>query len=217
MAKVTAKAKKPERRQPSQARGQQRVEMILQTAERLFASEGFERVSTNQIAETAEIPVGSIYQYFKNKDAILLALVDRYRGAFAQQLIDIAADLQSMSIATLVDQLIDTSVAFGHAHESFSLLLLQAQPGTPLEAADLQLQSGMFSLIESVIRARAPWISREDSAAYAAIAQTLQRATIVRVLTESRNGNVAFAQRLVEESKRMQVAYFEKLLTDGGQ
>lgn len=69
----------PMRRRPQQMRGQRRIEAILDAAERLFATAGYEATSTNQIAAEAHTPIGSLYQFFPNKEAILRALVARYR------------------------------------------------------------------------------------------------------------------------------------------
>ena len=57
------------RRTPKQKRGQQRVEQILDAAARLIVAEGYENVSTNAIAKEANTSIGSLYQFFPNKDA----------------------------------------------------------------------------------------------------------------------------------------------------
>jgi len=66
------------RRTPKQKRGQQRVEQILDAAALLAVSEGYENVSTNAIAKEAKTSIGSLYQFFPNKDAVYLALAQRY-------------------------------------------------------------------------------------------------------------------------------------------
>jgi len=65
------------RRLPVQKRAKERVERILDTLATLLVEKGFDGVSTNLIAERAEIDVASIYQYFPNKYAILCALAER--------------------------------------------------------------------------------------------------------------------------------------------
>ncbi len=63
---------------PSQARGKERVRIILAAALKTFQERGFVSATTNEIAERAGIPIGSLYRYFPNKDALLLALTDLY-------------------------------------------------------------------------------------------------------------------------------------------
>ena len=53
------------------------VSLILEAATRVFIEEGYEAASTNKIAEKAGISVGSLYQYFPNKEAIAAALYDQ--------------------------------------------------------------------------------------------------------------------------------------------
>ncbi len=66
------------RSQPKQKRGQMRVEAILNAASEVFAEAGYEQATIIQIAARAETSVGSMYQFFANKEAILKALVERY-------------------------------------------------------------------------------------------------------------------------------------------
>ena len=62
------------RKQPVQARSRQLVADVLQAAVRVLEREGAERFTTVRVAETAGVSVGSLYQYFPNKQAILFRL-----------------------------------------------------------------------------------------------------------------------------------------------
>lgn len=66
------------RRQPTQERSRFTVASILQAAAELIAAEGFDRASTNRIARRAGVSIGSLYQYFPNKEAILGALLEKH-------------------------------------------------------------------------------------------------------------------------------------------
>ena len=57
------------------------VDAILGSAGRLFAQLGYARATTNRIAGTAGVSVGSLYQYFASKDAIAVELLRRYRAS----------------------------------------------------------------------------------------------------------------------------------------
>lgn len=67
---------KAARRQPTQARGKERVRVILAAALELFKERGIEEATTNEIAERARIPIGSLYRYYPNKDTIIVALTE---------------------------------------------------------------------------------------------------------------------------------------------
>ena len=72
---------KPMFTQPKQKRGRQRVDAILNAASELFAEVGYESATIIEIAARADTSVGSMYQFFANKEAILFALVERYVAA----------------------------------------------------------------------------------------------------------------------------------------
>lgn len=71
-------------RQPRQSRGIQTKEKILDTAYELFCKKGYYKTTTNEIARTAGVSIGSLYSYFKDKDTILLEILDRYNESFAK-------------------------------------------------------------------------------------------------------------------------------------
>jgi AcrR family transcriptional regulator len=66
------------RKLPKQKRGKQKVNMIMRTAARLFSEQGYESTTTRHIADQAGLPIGTIYQFFRNKKEILLALAEFY-------------------------------------------------------------------------------------------------------------------------------------------
>lgn len=66
------------RKLPKQARSGATVEAILEAAAQIFERHGYAAGTTNRIAARAGVSIGSLYQYFPNKDAILLALVHRH-------------------------------------------------------------------------------------------------------------------------------------------
>ncbi|MFF1920095.1 TetR/AcrR family transcriptional regulator [Streptomyces sp. NPDC058221] len=74
------------RRKPRQVRAELTRERILAAAAHVFAEYGYAAGTTNRIAERARISIGSLYQYFPNKDAILAELLVRHidRGTWEQ-------------------------------------------------------------------------------------------------------------------------------------
>jgi AcrR family transcriptional regulator len=69
------------RKVPGQARSQETVSVILEASARILESDGLRGFNTNAIAERAGVSVGSLYQYFSNKDAIVLALIGSFEEA----------------------------------------------------------------------------------------------------------------------------------------
>lgn len=67
-----------QRRRPVQARGHERAELILHTAQKMIGERGNDAVSMRQIAAAAGVPIGSVYQYYRDKNAVLLAIMEQY-------------------------------------------------------------------------------------------------------------------------------------------
>ncbi|MEU1305176.1 TetR/AcrR family transcriptional regulator [Streptomyces shenzhenensis] len=69
------------RKQPRQARAELTRQRILTAAAHVFAEYGYAAGTTNRIAEQARISIGSLYQYYPNKDAILIEMLTRHLDA----------------------------------------------------------------------------------------------------------------------------------------
>jgi AcrR family transcriptional regulator len=71
------------RKTPTQARAQATYDRIVQAGTRVLVQHGYAGASTNRIAAEAGVSPGSLYQYFPNKDAIVVAVVERFADHFA--------------------------------------------------------------------------------------------------------------------------------------
>ena len=69
------------RRRPVQGRSRATVDAIVEAAARVLARFGYAAATTNRIAERAGVSIGSLYEYFPNKDSILAALLERHTEA----------------------------------------------------------------------------------------------------------------------------------------
>ena len=66
------------RKSASQERSRQTVDALLEATARVLVKEGYDRASTNRIAEVAGVSIGSLYQYFPSKEALVAAVIDRH-------------------------------------------------------------------------------------------------------------------------------------------
>lgn len=70
--------KAPSRRAPQQARSRAMVDAILDAATAVLRAHGYDDTTTNRVAEVAGVSVGSLYQYFPNKQSLVTALIARH-------------------------------------------------------------------------------------------------------------------------------------------
>lgn len=74
--------RKNERREPKQSRSIEMKEKILDSAFQLFCEKGYYKTTTNEIAQRAEVSIGSLYSYFKDKDTVFFEILDRYHDKY---------------------------------------------------------------------------------------------------------------------------------------
>ncbi|NQU08869.1 MAG: TetR/AcrR family transcriptional regulator [Candidatus Abyssubacteria bacterium] len=72
-----------------------RMDLILDSAEKLFVEKGFTNTSINDIAEAADFSRTSIYQYFSGKEEIYLRILERYTGLLTRSVIKATADVST--------------------------------------------------------------------------------------------------------------------------
>ncbi len=86
------------RKQPNQRRSQATVETILAAAARVLTKHSLAGFNTNRVAEVAGVSVGSLYQYFANKESLVAALIDREQERLALAVEDTVKDCAGKSL-----------------------------------------------------------------------------------------------------------------------
>jgi AcrR family transcriptional regulator len=66
------------RKQATQDRARATVDALVAATARLLVREGYDRTSTNKIADAAGVSIGSLYQYFPSKEALVAAVIERH-------------------------------------------------------------------------------------------------------------------------------------------
>jgi AcrR family transcriptional regulator len=90
------------RKQPRQARSQATVDAIFEATIQVLLAEGLPRLTTIKVAERAGVSVGTLYQYFPQKQALLFAVLQRHLGATSAMLVKAAESAHGASIAEMV-------------------------------------------------------------------------------------------------------------------
>lgn len=140
------------RKKPRQQRACATWDAILEAAAQLFGEQGYVATTTNKIAERAGVSIGSLYQYFPNKDALLVALAEQHLEDTAAELQKTFAELHRLQpeLEQTVRRLVEATVAL-HAHDpQMHRLLFDLTPRTPETAARLRELEGRLSVAVAV-------------------------------------------------------------------
>ena len=188
------------RRLPSQKRARERVERILQAAKALIARDGSDAMKMSELAERAEVSIGSLYQYFPDKSAVIRMLAEQYNA--------VGRDCISQSLAGVRDlaglrQAFDELIDIYYAQFLEEPVMCDIWSGTQADKAlqDIDLADARVNgavLAEALIRAR-PDADPAQSRTAAFLAIHLGEATMRLAIAVDRAEGAA----LVEAYKAM--------------
>src|SRR5687768_11528476 len=100
------KTSKSLRKSPKQGRSKVLVDAILEAATRILKKAGYNKTSTNWVAEAAGVSIGSLYQYFPNKDSIVSFLIDQSIRTYVQQTVKKLSANQAATVQTATESFI---------------------------------------------------------------------------------------------------------------
>src|SRR5437762_14158570 len=94
------------RKNASQERSRATVDALVEATARILVRQGFDKASTNRIAEVAGVSVGSLYQYFPSKEALVAAVVERHQQEIMQTVRGELADVLAQPVEQAVRKLV---------------------------------------------------------------------------------------------------------------
>ena len=122
------------RKSPRPARSRATVDALLVATTRVLAEHGYEKTSTNRIAKVAGVSVGSLYQYFPNKDAIIGALVELHVERLHQVFAGTLAGVADAPLEVAARALVDAVIAIHRANPALNRVVLEQVPRMGLAA-----------------------------------------------------------------------------------
>lgn len=197
---------------PTQARSRERVRRILDAADELLAEEGVVAFTTNQIARQAGVPVGSVYRYFPDKEAVVEALALRYWSDF-EDLVAAAAEIDERDPLSDPGAVVLDALAAGfRARPGFLALWYGGLRTEQVRDATRPTRSAIAASIERILRVHWP------------DAPAPLRVTVARMVVLAGDGLLREAFRLdrrgdpqlLHESKLMLDAYIAERLDHPG-
>lgn len=163
------------RKRPRQQRSERTRDQILEAAVQVFAQHGYTHGTTNRIAELADISIGSLYQYYPNKDAILIELAGRHLDAGVAATAD---RLKAGMIASVEDAIRDIIAATidNHRHdpEFLRVLIEQAPRSHQLMAKVAERQQESVQAMKNLLAGQPEVVVNDKDAAARLIVLTIE-------------------------------------------
>jgi AcrR family transcriptional regulator len=206
-------ARKPSlkpRKPASQTRSRLTVDSLVEATARILVKEGYERASTNRIAQAAGVSVGSLYQYFPGKEALVAAVVDRHMrevmDLMRESLAKVAMQPMDAAVRELVAAMLDAHRIDPKLHRVLAEQVPRMGGTGNVEAIDREVHA----LVRGYLEARKDElrVPDPDIAAFICVStvEALTHAAVIR--------NPAFledrADTLIDEATRLVVRYLRR-------
>lgn len=137
----------PPVRVPQQSRSRALVARVLQSAAELFASEGYEQTTTNRIAAAAGVSVGSLYQFFVDKHAILDALQADWAERLGREL-DASLRVEDVRpIPEIVDEVLEVHARLDREQPGLLAVLLTTRGSRQVTSTRDAIQARLEQII----------------------------------------------------------------------
>ncbi len=201
------------RKTPVQARALETRSRILDAAARVFSLHGYAAGTTNRIAAEAGLSIGSLYQYFPNKDAILVTLVRAHVTEGTEAVlaaVEQARRLPGEDLAGRVQAIVDAVVGVHAGDPALHQVLFEEAPRPPELLDELRaLEDGAVHVAAELIARRPPAdLTHEDEMTARMVVTTIE--SLVHRLVATRQPRVA-----VDDVRREVTAVVVRYLAGG--
>jgi AcrR family transcriptional regulator len=116
------------RKDASQARSRATVDALIEATARILVREGFERASTNRIAAAAGVSVGSLYQYYPSKEALVAAVIKRHNRGLMAVVRAALADVEALPVEIGARRLVAAAIAAHRVDPKLHRVLAEQTP-----------------------------------------------------------------------------------------
>jgi AcrR family transcriptional regulator len=166
------------RKAPRQQRSQAMVELILKAAARVLSRESLAGFNTNRVAEVAGVSVGSLYQYFPNKAALVTALIGKTHADFAAALDRLMRVSNGATLADTLDAVAELAIAQQYADPLFAAALDHEERRLPLENQLQEFGARMLGMVATLLARHADELPPDLPRSAAADCMTITRALV---------------------------------------
>jgi AcrR family transcriptional regulator len=129
------------RKHPQQGRSRETVDALLEATAQLLVRDGIEKVSTNKIALKAGVSIGSLYQYFPSKEALIAELLDRHYNEMSRITKEAMTIHWGQSLAVIIRETVRAMVSLHAANPKLHAVLQDLIPSVGKQSKLGQLHS----------------------------------------------------------------------------
>lgn len=198
------------RKHASQDRSRATVDALVEATARILVREGFDKASTNRIAEAAGVSVGSLYQYFPSKEALVVAVIVRHNEELMRIARGALAEVASLPIPKAVRRLVTVAIEAHRVDPKLHRVLAEQLPRTGrLENIEV-FNREFYTLFKRYLEAHRDELRNLDLdvAAYVCVT-SIEALTHNAVLHRSDMLSDEMAGGLVDEATRLIVKYLQ--------
>ncbi len=184
------------------------METILAATARVLARDGYDRASTNKVAEAAGVSIGSLYQYFPSKEALVSALIERHMSRMLQVLTDAGAALPlGGTVRQATRQIIAASYAAHRVNPKLHRVLLEQVPRIGTMGSIDTFEERTLTLVEAFLSMHASELRRSNLKLAAKVAVLAVRGTTLYCVL--RSPELLYEEEFIDEVTDMIVRYLE--------
>ncbi|UWU89757.1 TetR/AcrR family transcriptional regulator [Bradyrhizobium sp. CB1015] len=196
------------RKNASQERSRATVDALVEATARILVKEGFERASTNRIAEVAGVSVGSLYQYFPSKEALVAAVIDRHNDAIMTVVRAAFAEVADLPIEKAVRRLVTVAIEAHHINPNLHRVLAEQIPRSGHLAEVEAYNHEVHALVRAYLERHRKDMRKIDPALAAFMCvSAIEAIAHNTVLNGAEMLSEKVAKVLVDETTRMVVGY----------
>ncbi len=202
-------ATKP-RKNASQDRSRATVDALIEATARILVTEGFDGASTNRIAEKTGVSVGSLYQYFPGKEALVVAVIDRHNREIMQVVRAALAEVASQPIKKGVRRLVAVAIEAHRIDPKLHRVLAEQIPRTGRFGNVEAFNRETHALFRGYLEGHRDELRKVDVglAAFVCVT-TIEALTHTAVLQRSETLSDEAAETLIDETTRLVVGYLQ--------
>jgi AcrR family transcriptional regulator len=198
------------RKHASQERSRATVNALVEATARILVREGFDKASTNRVAELAGVSIGSLYQYFPSKEALVAAVIERHNREIGATVRGELTALATCGLAEGVRKLITVAVKAHSADPKLHRVLSEQIPRVGRLENVEAFNSRNYGLFREYLESHREEIGTPDlDLASFICVTTIEALTHNAVLHGSQVLSDAGMEALVDEGTRLIVAYLK--------